>query len=124
MNRVCKAAMCVVLLSTPAMAADIGRPLHRPPLVDDRVHDWSGPYLGAHIGYDWGRAGVIDNGVLTEASVPMKGIVGGLLAGVNWQAGLFVYGVEADFGFQRFARQRYGSDAAACADAARERLQG
>ena len=39
---------------------------------------------------------VLDNGVLTESSARTNGALGGVLAGYNWQSGLFVFGLEAD----------------------------
>ena len=96
------AALTAQAMSVPASAADLSVP--RAPLytkaqpVTAVQFDWSGFYAGAHAGYDWGRAHVIDNGVLTENSVPMNGAIGGLLAGFNWQSGSVVYGIEGDFG--------------------------
>ena len=34
-----------------------------------------------------------------ESNAATNGGIGGLLAGVNWQNGAFVYGLEADFGW-------------------------
>ena len=80
-----------------AFAADVAAPVYKaPPLA--RAYDWSGPYIGGHLGYDWGRTRVLDNGVLTEPGAPTNGGVGGLLAGYRWQSGIFVYGLEADIG--------------------------
>ena len=80
-----------------AFAADVAVPVYKaPPPV--RAYDWSGPYIGGHLGYDWGRTRVLDNGVLTEPGAPTNGAVGGLLAGYRWQSGMFVYGLEADIG--------------------------
>jgi outer membrane immunogenic protein len=31
--------------------------------------------------------------------VPMNGGIGGVMAGINWQTGIFVYGLEGDVGF-------------------------
>lgn len=59
---------------------------------------WSGPYIGGHLGYDWGRTRVLDNGVLTEPGAPTNGAVGGFLAGYRWQNGNIVFGFEADIG--------------------------
>ena len=76
------------LAAGPAFAA--------PPPPVARASDWSGPYLGGFFGYDWGRTRVIDNGVLTESGARTNGVLGGALAGYNWQRGLFVFGLEAD----------------------------
>jgi outer membrane immunogenic protein len=85
--------------SLTASATDIAVPrmyAKAPPMAVSPVYDWSGFYAGVHAGYDWGRARVVDNGVLTESGVPMNGAAGGLLAGYNWQTGVFVLGLEAD----------------------------
>jgi outer membrane immunogenic protein len=96
------AALSAQSFSFSAMAADLSVPrapvYTKAPPIESVSFDWSGFYAGAHAGYDWGRAHVIDNGVLTENAVPMNGAIGGLLAGINWQAGAFVYGLEGDFG--------------------------
>src|SRR5437763_4855715 len=99
------AALCAQAIALPASAADLSVPrapvyAKAPPIVS-AGYDWSGFYAGAHAGYEWGRAHVIDNGVLTENAVPMDGAIGGLLAGINWQTGIFVYGLEGDFGVSR-----------------------
>ena len=52
----------------PASAADLSVPraplyAKAPPILS-AGYDWSGFYAGAHAGYEWGRAHVIDNGVL------------------------------------------------------------
>jgi outer membrane immunogenic protein len=99
------AALCAQGISLPAGAADLSVPrapvyAKAPPIVS-AGYDWSGFYAGAHAGYEWGRAHVIDNGVLTENAAPMNGAIGGLLAGMNWQTGIFVYGLEGDFGVSR-----------------------
>lgn len=98
MKRTLSGVILAAMLSSQAIATDISQPIHRKGPAISPVYSWSGIYAGAHIGYDWGRARVSDNGVLAESGVPMDGAIGGLLAGVNWQAGTFVYGVEADFG--------------------------
>jgi outer membrane immunogenic protein len=107
MNRFCSglclaAALSAQAISKPAIAADLSRPsapvYTKAQPIAAVGYDWSGFYAGAHVGYDWGRAHVIDNGVLTEDSAPMNGAIGGLLAGINWQTGTFVYGLEGDFG--------------------------
>lgn len=97
-----KASLVTVIVaaavaSGSARAADVAVPVYKAP-PPARAYDWSGPYIGGHLGYDWGRTRVIDNGVLTETGAKTNGVVGGLLAGMNWQSGLFVYGLEADFG--------------------------
>lgn len=61
--------------------------------------DWSGPYVGAHVGYQWGEADYLepDNpGFAVEPS--LDGFAGGALAGYNHQIDRFVLGAEVDGG--------------------------
>ncbi len=79
-------AVCVSLAAVPAIAADFGGPPPRyeePPPYDAPFSSvWQGLYGGVHLGYgeDWHTDGVVGGGQL----------------GYNWQAGRFVYGLEAD----------------------------
>jgi outer membrane immunogenic protein len=79
------------LLGT-AQAADM--PVNRPSYkaVPAPVFNWTGFYVGAHIGYGWGDA-LID-GFAAEPA----GIFGGAQIGYNWQAAgsRWVFGIEAD----------------------------
>lgn len=52
------------------------------------AYSWAGPYLGATVGYEWGR-------VSNNPTAP-SGLAGGVEAGYNWQQGQFVYGGETD----------------------------
>jgi outer membrane immunogenic protein len=74
-------------------AADIAEPV---------VHDWSGFYIGAHVGY--GEA--YYEGFWTGSSddydpsdLDLAGIVGGLHAGFNHQMDSLILGIEADITF-------------------------
>ena len=49
---------------------------------------WAGFYLGATLGYEWGK---VDNNPTRPT-----GVEGGIGAGYNWQMGQFVAGVETD----------------------------
>jgi outer membrane immunogenic protein len=95
-------ALAVPAMSSHAVAADMSPPRMytkaTPAASPSPAFDWSGFYAGAHLGYDTGRAHVLDNGVLVEDHAPMNGLVGGALAGYNWQTGVFVVGLEGDFG--------------------------
>jgi outer membrane immunogenic protein len=86
------------LISVPALAADI----EVAPEPEAAFYDWSGFYIGAHVGY--GEADV--NGVHDDAgAVPLEwglepnGIIGGVDAGFNWQFSSIVLGIEGDFSF-------------------------
>ncbi|MBL8591381.1 MAG: porin family protein [Devosia sp.] len=72
------------------------------------AHDWSGGYVGAHIGYGWGTAEAVDTdaggGFFDEDtgetfSVDASGFLAGLQAGANWQMDSIVLGVEGQVGF-------------------------
>lgn len=52
------------------------------------AYNWTGPYLGATLGYEWGS---VDN-----SPTRPSGISGGVDAGYNWQSGAFVFGGETD----------------------------
>jgi outer membrane immunogenic protein len=94
------AAMSTVALTQVASAADM--PV-KAPVVKAHVaappYDWTGFYVGGHLGYLWGRTRVDDNGVVTEPGAKTDGVIGGVLAGANWQNGPFVLGLEGDFGW-------------------------
>ena len=89
-------------LATSAVAADL--PSRRAPVayapVAAPIFTWAGLYVGADVGYAWGK----DSGKAYNAGgvfqgrdkVSSKGLLGGLYAGYNWQSGALVYGLEAD----------------------------
>src|SRR5882724_164852 len=83
-----------------ATAADmpVKAPAYRP-VATSYAYDWSGFYLGGHVGYLWGKTRVEEDGVITEPGAKTNGVVGGVLAGVNWQTGPAVFGLEGDFGW-------------------------
>ena len=101
----------LMLVASGAMAADLPRRTMAPaPYVPVApVFTWTGPYIGAQIGYGW--AGDNDfflnnrdrfdfgdfNGRFGGAtSGAVEGVVGGLHAGYNWQTGSVVWGIEGD----------------------------
>jgi len=94
----------LLALSGAALAADI--PVKAPivaPIMAP-TYSWTGWYIGAHVGYDWGRTSVVDrdayNGrALDSWNYKTSGLVGGGQAGFNWQSGNFVFGLEADLGY-------------------------
>ena len=66
---------------------------------------WAGPYIGANIGYSAGKSktdAVFSDTtagtplITTGSSDNLNGLIGGVQAGYNWQAGNWVAGVEAD----------------------------
>jgi outer membrane immunogenic protein len=86
------------LVASSAMAADmpVKAPVYKasPPPVST----WTGFYAGGHVGYLWGHT-VIEEHELVAALGPTNGVVGGVLAGGNWQVGSLVLGAEADIGW-------------------------
>jgi outer membrane immunogenic protein len=100
MKKLVFAAVALAVSSAAAMAADLpARPYTKAPaMVVDPAYDWSGFYIGGHIGYLWGKTRVVDDGVLTESGARTNGVVGGVLAGYNWQTGPVVFGLEGDIG--------------------------
>jgi len=79
--------VAAVLAATPvtAQAADTGRPPppYRAPMAV--IYDWTGFYVGGHVGGGWTGG---DNG--------QSGFVGGGQVGFNYQVGQWVLGVEGD----------------------------
>lgn len=75
---------------------------------------WSGPYVGAHVGYGWGDAtttqDVADWGNDPKWIGPfpydLDGAFGGLTAGYNVQIGQIVVGPEAEVGFMDISGSR------------------
>jgi outer membrane immunogenic protein len=80
-----------------ASAADM--PIKAPPRpAPPPVYNWTGFYVGGHVGYLWGRTHVEEDGVVVD-NAPTNGVIGGALAGYNWQYNQFVFGLEGDFGW-------------------------
>jgi len=85
-----------------ASAADLA--LKAPPPAP--IYSWTGFYLGANVGYSWGKAkSVYDDpnfpnfgaSALNPLSQRLDGVIGGGQLGYNWQANsTWVFGLEAD----------------------------
>ena len=98
MNKFALIAIAGVLSSTAVSAADLGT-AHQPSAVvhsTTSAFNWSGFYVGANAGYGFGRAQLSGNVVLDQ---DIKGVLGGVQAGYNYDFGGFVLGVEGDFQF-------------------------
>ena len=98
----CTAAAVVLALalSSPANAADLRLPVKAiPPLP---IFSWSGFYIGADVGYAWGRDSTTEYFTATNTLTGLKwdyapkGAVGGFYAGGNYQSGAMVLGLETD----------------------------
>jgi outer membrane immunogenic protein len=102
-----------VVATAPAFAADLPAAPVAVPVVAPAPWSWTGFYIGGNGGYSWGNAdasgnvavavsvnGVPFNGLVTPQSAGGTNSVNGWLyggqAGVNWQTGALVVGIEAD----------------------------
>ena len=95
-----RGALAVALLgsvSATAFAADLPSRKEAPVyLAPAPVYSWTGFYVGAEFGGQWGNnsGSVVDN--FTSGSYNTSGVVGGGLVGYNYQINQFVLGVEGD----------------------------
>lgn len=83
------------------------------PLAAQEAVNWTGPYLGAHLGYAVGEEedarttgqavpnvnNVVGGARPANVSMDTEGTVGGIAAGYNMQSGNLVYGLEADLDY-------------------------
>ena len=99
-------AALVLVGSSVALAA----PKQPVPSVDPWT--WTGWYVGANVGYSWGRS----DSSATFSAAPsstssskfnMDGAIGGFQGGYNYQSGMWVLGGETDF---QWADQRGSAD--------------
>jgi outer membrane immunogenic protein len=111
-------AVIAVLLGTPALAADLARPVYKapPPPPPAPIFSWTGFYIGGNAGYDWKEVGINSNfscpaggcavtnptnlaniTAASSGSVSAHGFTGGVQAGYNWQVNSTVFGIETDF---------------------------
>jgi outer membrane immunogenic protein len=98
-------AGCVLsaFIGSSAMAADLAaRPVYKAAPPAPLAFDWSGLYVGGHIGYGWGQTDVADHTLFGNFFIPTqkfdtKGFLGGVQGGWNYQFGHFVLGSEVDF---------------------------
>ena len=99
----------VIALAAPASAADLAaRPYAKAPAMIAAVYDWSGFYIGANGG--WGSSRKCwDNTTASASSSPAEGChdsTGGTAGGqigYRWQAGTWVFGVEAQGNWADFS---------------------
>jgi outer membrane immunogenic protein len=95
MRRIAIAASLAVLAGS-ALAADFRPPPGPPPLA---LPGWTGFYLGVNAGGGWadGKIDFSIGGVpFAAADNSLRGALGGVQAGYNWQTGAILFGVEAD----------------------------
>jgi outer membrane immunogenic protein len=121
-------AALVTFAATPSLAADIA--VKASPVPSATVYSWSGFYAGGSFGGGWADpttnnsvlatfcgalAGCPALGTAIGPAVPPQfkansdGVIGGIQTGYNFQSGLLVYGVEADFSGGRISGSGSGS---------------
>jgi len=99
-------ATALSMLSLPALAADMAPAYKAPPVAPLAVYNWTGFYIGGHVGGGWADLTATSVAPGT-ASFPvgtafttnnLSGVFGGVQGGFNWQfAGSWVLGAEAQF---------------------------
>lgn len=94
----------VFVLTSAAFAADL--PSRQAPAVMAAVplaYSWTGAYVGADLGYDWGRTSTVDlSGYNAKGSVISHRDTGAQFnvhAGYNYQTGPAVFGIEGELGY-------------------------
>jgi outer membrane immunogenic protein len=85
----------VVALFRTALAADLLTPVLFPPLRI-AVYNWTGIYLGINGGVGTGKSNWSDGPIGTAGSFPTSGFLVGGTAGINYQLGEYVFGIEGD----------------------------
>ncbi len=87
----------------PAGAAE--KHIQQVPRISAGYYDWTGLYLGINAGYGFGKsqtdaffsdAGMGTSLFATGASSNLGGAIGGAQTGYNWQAGIWLIGLETD----------------------------
>jgi outer membrane immunogenic protein len=109
------ALVALGLVAPAAFAAERPVPAYTPPPPPVPVYTWTGCYVGASAGYAGGKSNhtTVGNSVLTSTlgvpgaiSAPagsdiagdlnLSGFIGGFQGGCNYQAGVWVIGIEGD----------------------------
>jgi outer membrane immunogenic protein len=102
MKKIVLAAAALAIGTVSASAADLAaRPYTKAPAPIAAVYSWTGFYIGADVGYGWGRStGTLANAVGLSPvpySLDPSGVIGGGFVGFNYQISNIVLGVEADW---------------------------
>jgi outer membrane immunogenic protein len=96
-------------LAAPAVAADLpARTYTKAPVAPVPVYNWSGFYIGGHVGGGWGDLGSTEiapgTGAFPVGTVfsrnNLSGPLGGVQGGFNWQTGALVLGVEGEYSWE------------------------
>lgn len=104
MKRLLVAAAALALLAlSPAAAADMPMGYGAPPPIP--IYNWTGFYLGAHIGGGWNGTDWLEDASSSGSGAPpgfldgtanASGFLAGGQAGFDFQTGMFVWGILAD----------------------------
>ena len=113
MKRYLQAASVVgfiaIAASMPAYAADMAPSYKAPPMMAPvAVYNWTGFYIGGHIGGGWAdeRSTELAPGTVSFptgtvfAGHNSSGFLGGLQGGFNWQTNHLVLGVEGEYSWE------------------------
>jgi len=96
-------ATLIAFTAAPVMAADMRMPVKAPPPVVAPVYNWTGFYIGAHVGGAWGDKDWSDpfgdffgTPGASLGSHDVSGVIAGGQIGYNWQApgSNWVFGIE------------------------------
>jgi outer membrane immunogenic protein len=109
MVKIIAVAAAILGTASVASAADMAaRPYNKAPMVAAPIaYDWSGFYIGAHVGGGWKSNDWFEDATLTasggigpvgfrDASHDASGVIGGGQIGYNYQSGWVVFGIEGD----------------------------
>jgi outer membrane immunogenic protein len=90
--------MLACVASASAADLSVRAPVMKaPPPVPVAVFNWTGFYVGAHVGGGWGDKDWVAVGVGPLGSHDIDGFLGGGQIGFNYQVGAWVLGAEVDF---------------------------
>src|SRR5437762_1867431 len=108
MRHIC-AGLLACAAAGSAFATDMAPPPPAPPqapvLVPVRAYNWSGFFVGGHLGYGWSgesmtltTPGSYPSGTIPPAiAADPRGVVVGVQYGTNWQFDRLVLGTESDY---------------------------
>jgi outer membrane immunogenic protein len=125
MKKFLLAVASVVLGTASAFAADLAPQYTKAPVMAPG-YNWTGFYVGANVGGQWGSADPTTSTVFTPTgyfaassvpaiaavgaqSVNSSSVTGGFTAGYNWQVDHAVFGLEGDINYFGFKGSTTGS---------------
>jgi outer membrane immunogenic protein len=106
MQRLATGAIAVALIGTPALAADMAVPAssYYPKYLPPAIYDWTGIYVGGHIGGGILVDSVSQNGtsaggfnLTSTGDLRPAGVIGGAQIGANYEFAPWVVGVEGSW---------------------------